>query len=115
MIASVATEASSVCIRSFSAAPETSCNIAPDPSHVCIRNLSQLQVVILCTELYLLAYRIGSKDYSVDSVVTTGLLTLQTAAVFVQVSLAAGAVEEVVSGVALKGGASLVRAIVSSK
>ncbi|XP_047472615.1 uncharacterized protein LOC125027565 [Penaeus chinensis] len=52
-------------------------------------------VVILCTELYLLAYRIGSKDYSVDSVVTTGLLTLQTAAVFVQVSLAAGAVEEV--------------------
>ncbi|XP_042884717.1 uncharacterized protein LOC122261260 [Penaeus japonicus] len=51
-------------------------------------------VVILCTELYLLAYRIGSKDYSLDSVVTTGLLTLQTAAVFVQVSLAAGAVEE---------------------
>ncbi|KAG7167971.1 putative Trehalose receptor-containing protein [Homarus americanus] len=52
-------------------------------------------VIILCTELYLLAYRIGSSQYSADGVIATSLMTLQTAAVFVQVSLSAAAVQEV--------------------
>nr|XP_053646745.1 uncharacterized protein LOC128698514 isoform X1 [Cherax quadricarinatus] len=52
-------------------------------------------VVILCTELYLLAYRLGCSIYSADGVVTIALMTLQTAAVFTMVSLSAAAIEEV--------------------
>ncbi|XP_064122470.1 uncharacterized protein LOC135226691 [Macrobrachium nipponense] len=51
-------------------------------------------IVILCTELYLLAYRIGTQEYAADGVITTALMTLQTTVVFVQVSLAAAAVQE---------------------
>ncbi|XP_066947300.1 uncharacterized protein [Macrobrachium rosenbergii] len=51
-------------------------------------------IVILCTELYLLANRIGTQEYAADGVITTALMTLQTTVVFVQVSLAAAAVQE---------------------
>ncbi|XP_045618597.2 uncharacterized protein [Procambarus clarkii] len=52
-------------------------------------------VIIMCTELYLLAYRLGSQSYTPDGVVTTALITLQTTAVFIQVSLSAAGVQEV--------------------
>ncbi|XP_069164085.1 uncharacterized protein [Procambarus clarkii] len=55
-------------------------------------------VVIVCTELYLLAKNVGSGAYRVEELVILVLLTLQTFWLLVHVSLAAGAVQEQANG-----------------
>ncbi|KAK8400959.1 hypothetical protein O3P69_002623 [Scylla paramamosain] len=52
-------------------------------------------ILTLCTELYIMAYRLGSKAQATEGMVTVGLLTLQTAVLFLEVSLAAAEVQEV--------------------
>ncbi|XP_063588727.1 uncharacterized protein LOC134765859 [Penaeus indicus] len=51
-------------------------------------------IVVICTELYLLAQRLGSRHYEADEVIVLILLTLQTTSLFVMVSLAAGGVQD---------------------
>ncbi|XP_071536121.1 pancreatic triacylglycerol lipase-like isoform X4 [Panulirus ornatus] len=51
-------------------------------------------IVIVCTELYLLAKCVGSGTYQVEGIVVLVLLTLQTSWLLFHVSLAAGAVQE---------------------
>lgn len=52
----------------------------------------------LCTEIYLLAYRMCcGEEISIDGLVTTAIIFLHTAALFLSVSLAAASVYEVVS------------------
>ena len=55
------------------------------------------QILTLCTELYIIAYRLRSKTHGIEGMVTMGLLTLQTAVLFLEVSLAGAEVQEVVS------------------
>lgn len=51
-----------------------------------------------------MAYRLGSKAQGTEGMVSVGLLTLQTAALFLEVSLAAAEVQEVVSCLYLPNG-----------
>ncbi|XP_045122608.1 uncharacterized protein LOC123511058, partial [Portunus trituberculatus] len=53
------------------------------------------QILTLCTELYIMAYRLRSKTQCIEGMVTMGLLTLQTAVLFLEVSLAGAEVQEV--------------------
>lgn len=56
-----------------------------------------MQVVTLCTEIYLLAYRMCcGEDISIDGLITTAIIFLHTAILFLEVSLAAAGVHEVV-------------------
>ncbi|XP_064080701.1 uncharacterized protein LOC135197596 [Macrobrachium nipponense] len=51
-------------------------------------------IVIVCTELYLLAQRMKSKTTEVDELVILCLFAVQTTSILVHVSLAAGSVQE---------------------
>lgn len=52
------------------------------------------QVVIVCTELYLLAKGVGSGLLNAEEVVVLVLLTFQTSGLLLHVALAAAAVQE---------------------
>ncbi|XP_068222921.1 uncharacterized protein [Palaemon carinicauda] len=51
-------------------------------------------VVIVCTELYLLAQRLKSKTREMDEMIILCLFTVQTTSLLIHVSLAAGSVQE---------------------